>query len=391
MDFETKLAAAGETLEKLAAERGLSLNDFTEQETVDLLTTIMGDDSTKEAASYADLVASGVDTASLSPEVYAQYANRKAIGPAVGGGLMGGLLGAGVGRLLGGEEGGALGPTIGGLIGGTLGAGGGYGLSRLGTAARHSADVARESTKGQGVIDGRIAPTRGLIGNAIDRLRYGRNVMASPEAVAAAAQQAAADEQPKEASLTYGQVMHEVAKVAAANGYDISQASPAELDDAVQKMAALLSNPEYLTKQAALQEKIAEADAMGRVMAHAYVNELAKIAAEAHEGEESAEEEKKEEEEKAEKEKAEKKASFYRSVKSAGEMPAALKEHFEKKDKKEDEDEEKKAAFAKAASLRAAELLILNGINPETGSKFASDREALDAGAALVLQSKGYI
>jgi hypothetical protein len=390
MDFETKLAAAGETLEKLAAERGLSLNDFTEQETVDLLTTIMGDGSTKEAASYADLVASGVDTASLSPEVYAQYANRKALGPALGGGLMGGSLGAGVGRLLAGEEGGALGPTVGGLIGGALGAGGGYGASRLSTAARHSADLARESTKGQGVIDGRVAPTRGLIGNAIDRLRYGRNVMASPDAVAAAAQQAAADEQPKEASLTYGQVMHEVAKVAAANGYDISQASPAELDDAVQKMAALLSNPEYLTKQAALQEKIAEADAMGRVMAHAYVNELAKIAAEAHEGDE---EEKKEEEEKAEKEKAEKKASFYRSVKSAGEMPAALKEHFEKKDKKEDEDEdeEKKAAFAKAASLRAAELLILNGINPETGSKFASDREALDAGAALVLQSKGYI
>ena len=378
MDFETKLAAAGETLEKLAAERGLSLNDFTEQETVDLLTTIMGD---KEAASYADYIASGPDTASLSPEVYAQYANRKAIGPALMGGLAGGALGAGTGALISG--GGALGPVIGGVSGAALGGALGYGTSRVGTAAGHSANAAREVTKGQGVIDGKLSPTRGLIGNAIDRLHYGKNVMASPEEVAAAA---AAAEQAKEASLTYGQVMHEVAKVAAANGYDISQASPAELDDAVQKMATLLSNPEYLTKQAALQEKIAEADAMGRVMAHAYVDELGKLAAEAHEGKETEEEEEKEEE----KEKAEKKASFYRSVKSAGEMPAALKEHFEKKDKKEDE-EEKKASFAKAASLRAAELLILNGINPETGSKFASDREALDAGAALVLQSKGYI
>lgn len=259
MDFETKLAAAGETLEKLAAERGLSLNDFTEQETVDLLTTIMGE----------------------SPKL----------------------------------------------------------------AEEHAPEEEDEEHRKEKKMEKKEAHV---------------------------------------SQLTYGQVMHEVAKVAAANGYDISQASPAELDDAVQKMAALLSNPEYLTKQAALQEKIAEADAMGRVMAHAYVDELGKLAAEAHEGDE---EEKKEEEEKAEKEKAEKKASLYRSVKSAGEMPAALKEHFEKKDK----EEEKKASFAKAASLRAAELLILNGINPETGAKFASDQEALDAGAALVLQSKGYL
>ena len=52
------------------------------------------------------------------------------------------------------------------------------------------------------------------------------------------------------------------------------------------------------------------------------------------------------------------------------------------------DEEEKKASFAKAASLRAAELLILNGVNPETGYKFASDDEAVEAGAALVLRAR---
>ena len=42
MVFETKLAAAGDILEKLAAEQGLNVRDFTENEITDLLTTIMG-------------------------------------------------------------------------------------------------------------------------------------------------------------------------------------------------------------------------------------------------------------------------------------------------------------------------------------------------------------
>ena len=373
MDFETKLAAAGETLEKLAAERGLSLNDFTEQETVDLLTTIMGD---KEAASFTDYLLPGPDFASLDPEVRRQLAHRS--GLITGGieGLGGGVAGAALGHAMGGTQG----ALLGGATGALLGAGVGYGSTRAGHGLRHMLDQNREETKGRGVVGGKLAPS-GPISSTLHNALVGNGTLATPEEVQAAAMKQASE------NLTYGQVMHEVAKVAAANGYDISQASPAELDDAVQKMAALLSNPEYLTKQAALQEKIAEADAMGRVMAHAYVDELGKLAAEAHEGKETEEEEEKEEE----KEKAEKKASFYRSVKSAGEMPAALKEHMKKKDDEEDEEEEKKASFAKAASLRAAELLILNGVNPETGYKFASQQEALDAGAALVLQSKGYI
>lgn len=245
-DFETKLAMAGATLEKLASERGLDLTDFTEQETVDLLSTIMGDSGGEESK-----------TASV-PAAY----------------------------------------------------------------------------------------------------------VAAPAKVAAEGPQ-----------LTYGQVMAEVVKVASANGYDITKASPAELDDAVQKMAAMLSDPGFMMKQAALQEKVAEADAMGRVMAHAYVDELGKIAKE--HGDESEKHERSESKDEEEKEEAkeEKKAALLRSLrgKTASATPPS------------------DDAFAKAAGARASEMLISSGINPATGAKFASEQEAVDAGATLLLQQKGYL
>lgn len=268
MDFETKLAAAGDVLEKLAAERGLNVADFTEQEVSDLLTTIMGEDGGDKTA--------------------------------------------------------------------------------------YEAAPAAPSTP------------------------------AAPAKTASAAAPAAPQ-------LTYGQVMAEVVKVASANGYDITQATPEELDDAVQKMATLLTTPGYLEKQAALQEKIAEADAMGRIMAHSYVDELGKIAAKV--AEESKDEKKKEEDEKEEK-----KASLVRALrKTAGEMPEAFKkkhdkdEHEKGESKEKEEAEEKKAAFAKQASLLAAERLIIAGINPTTGTKFASEQEQLAAASDLILAQKGYL
>lgn len=267
MDFETKLAAAGDVLEKLAAERGLNVADFTEQEVSDLLTTIMGEDGGDKTAYEA-------------------------------------------------------------------------------------------------------AP-------------------AAPSTPAAAPAKTASAAAPSAPQLTYGQVMAEVVKVASVNGYDITQATPAELDDAVQKMATLLTTPGYLEKQAALQEKIAEADAMGRIMAHSYVDELGKIAAKV------AEESK---DEKKEDEKEEKKASLVRALrKTAGEMPEAFKkkhdkdEHEKGESKEKEEAEEKKAAFAKQASLLAAERLIIAGINPTTGTKFASEQEQLAAASDLILAQKGYL
>lgn len=276
-NFETKLASAGELLEKMAADRGLSMADFTEQETIDLLSTIMGDGQ-----------GGGVET---PPE-------SKTAGAAPA-------------------------PT-----------------------APAPAQQPTDKTAG--------------------------------------------------AQLDYGTVMAEVVKVASANGYDLSKATPEELNDAVAKMAQVMSDPQYAEKQAAFKEKLAEADAIGRVMAHAYVDELGKIAAHAHEGKETPEEERKEEEQKAEK-----KASLARALRAkvAGELPPQFAAHMKGKgehgkDKDDDEhgkdDKEKKAAFEKAAGLRAAEILIANGVNPETGAKFASEQERVDAGAMLILQQKGY-
>lgn len=271
--FETKLAAAGEALTKLASDRGLSLNDFTEEETIDLLSTIMGE----------------------------------------GGGSDGG---------------------------------------------------------GAPAADPKVASAAPVI-----------------PAQAAPAQAGTA-------KVAYVEALAEVMKVAQANGFDLNTAAPAEVHAAVEQMQTIMADPSYATKQAALQEKVAEADALGRVMAHAYVDELSKIAAKTASDDHDADDEKK---------KSEKKAALVRDLRSkvAGEMPAAFAAHIKGKgkgkggddedDKGKKEEEEKKASFAKQASLRAAEVLIENGINPATGAKFASDAEKVEAGASLILQQKGYV
>lgn len=269
-DFETKLAAAGEMLEKLASERGLSVSDFTEEETMDLLSTIMGE--------------------------------------------------------------------------GTGDAGGGA------TPAVEPAKVAS--------VQPTVAP-------------------AAPAATPAPT-----------TKVAYQVALAEVMKIAQANGFDLNKASPEELHATVEQMQQTMSDPNWQTKQAAFQEKIAEADALGRVMAHAYVDELSKIAAAQQPA--------------APQDLAEKKAAFVRDLRAkvAGEMPPQFAAHAkgkgegddkDKKDKDEKDEAEKKAAFEKAASLRAMEVLVASGVNPETGEKFASAQDQVDYGAKLILLQKGYL
>lgn len=76
-------------------------------------------------------------------------------------------------------------------------------------------------------------------------------------------------------------------------------------------------------------------------------------------------------------------------------MPPQFAEHMkgkgEKKDEKDEKEHEKeKEAFEKKTSARAAEILIVNGINPATGTKFASEQEQVDAAALHLLSQKGY-
>lgn len=111
---------------------------------------------------------------------------------------------------------------------------------------------------------------------------------------------------------------------------------------------------EELAKEA--MAKFEEADFLGRVMAHAYTQELEKIAA----------------------------------SKTAGEVPPQFAKKDEKEhEKKEEKEQEKKAstklasAIEKLALLRAREILTQNGINPDTG---APVQAAPAAAAAPVAQ-----
>lgn len=259
-DFETKIAAAGDLFQKLAAERGLTMDDFTEEEATEFLTTIMG----KTAAE----VEQELKVAAAAPA------------PA--------------------------------------------------------------------------APT----------------TPAAPESPAKVAS----------ASVSYGTAMAEVIKLAQANNFDISKSTPAEIDDAVVKMASLMSDPAYTEKQAALQEKVAESDMMGRVMARSFADELGKISENA---------------------KTAQKADL---LKVAGEMPEAFKKHLagkgkgdDKDDKGEDkkdedkDDKEKEAQLKLASEVRAAEHLLANGIHPFTGVKIASVEDNVEARAQLLLLQRGWL
>jgi len=251
-DFETKIAAAGDLFQKLAAERGLTMDDFTEEEATEFLTTIMG---------------------------------------------------------------------------------------------KTASEVEQE-------------------------LKVAAAAAPAPAAPAAPAP-------TKVASVSYGTAMAEVIKLAQANNVDISQSTPAEIDDAVVKMASLMSDPTYTEKQAALQEKVAESDMMGRVMARSFADELGKISENA------------------------KTAQKAELLKVAGELPEAFKKHMKGKDgdkddkgddKDEDKDDKEKEAQLKLASeVRAAEHLLANGIHPFTGVKIASVEDNVEARAQLLLLQRGWL
>lgn len=187
---------------------------------------------------------------------------------------------------------------------------------------------------------------------------------------------------PEATKVAYNVALGEVMKFAQAQGIDLNKVASDELHAATLQMQETLSNPELMQKQAEFEKQASYYDGMGRVMARAYVDELSKIAAATQAP--------------ADKEAA--KVAFVRDLRTklAGEMPPQFRRDGDDKGKGEDEDDkekEKKAAaeFAKQANLRATEVLIESGINPQTGAKFASAQEQLDAAALFILQQKGYV
>ena len=78
--------------------------------------------------------------------------------------------------------------------------------------------------------------------------------------------------------VTHQDVSFELAKVASANGIDLSQISREDYEAAYNEMATQLTDPDLYAQKVAAEEeytqKMAEADQAGRVMAHAFADEL---------------------------------------------------------------------------------------------------------------------
>jgi hypothetical protein len=94
-----------------------------------------------------------------------------------------------------------------------------------------------------------------------------------------AAQQSTPEPETKEASknmeeLTHADVAAELAKIAADNEIDLNDVSREEYHQAYDNLAARMQDPAYFEEKVAMQEKLAEADTIGRHMAQSFMDEL---------------------------------------------------------------------------------------------------------------------
>ncbi len=83
----------------------------------------------------------------------------------------------------------------------------------------------------------------------------------------------------QENEFTVADVAVELAKVAASEGIDLDQVSRDEYHEAFEALADQMSDPAYFQKRAEAEEKLAEADLIGRHMARSFIDEMEKEAA----------------------------------------------------------------------------------------------------------------
>ncbi len=181
-----------------------------------------------------------------------------------------------------------------------------------------------------------------------------------------------------------------LAKIAEDNNIDVNKLSDKQIMDAYNELHGVVSGgQEKVASQQQMEKEAAEmfknADYMGRIMAHSFINELGGIQKRA---EEAAAEEKKEE--KAEEKKEEK-----------SENPLIDKIREMKEEKKEEKSEEKAeektaAVINRAIEKRAYEFLAAAGLLNSDGSiqpppalqKVA--QEDIDRAALRILEEMGY-
>ena len=88
------------------------------------------------------------------------------------------------------------------------------------------------------------------------------------------------DEVKESGMVTHAVVARELSKIASAEGVDLSDLDQNEYNEVYNDLANAMVEPGYFQKQAAAHEKLAEADAIGRAMAHSFDDELHKLAEE---------------------------------------------------------------------------------------------------------------
>jgi hypothetical protein len=245
-------------------------------------------------------------------------------------------------------------------------------------------------------------------------------------------------EEGKTASdLTYADVALEVSKVAAAQGIDLTELDSETYSEIFDKVAEFLVNPELQKQAEEEQQKWAEQaeqmDALGRVAARGFVDEINKLAAD---DDDERKERKKDDDDDDEVDIKVKKAALKEKVKAiasgaknfGGRAARAVgnaeraahkqvgrattlrdadsvKGHVSRGRKvtagaagtsaaviggKKLHDRSKKASYVEEAALEMARnTLLQNGIDPDTGTKIASDDE-VSARAVEILQEAGY-
>jgi hypothetical protein len=87
------------------------------------------------------------------------------------------------------------------------------------------------------------------------------------------------EEKVSSAEVTHADVAQELAKIANAEGIDVNDMSRDEYHGLYNELANSMASGGYYEKVADAQEKLAEADAIGRAMAHSFDDELSKLAA----------------------------------------------------------------------------------------------------------------
>jgi len=127
-----------------------------------------------------------------------------------------------------------------------------------------------------GDLVSKIAAEEGVDLNAFSDEEVG--AMINEVAFGGGGQPKVAHERSASSEITVADVAQELSKVAAAEGVDLSDLSREEYSAALNAMHGEMSDPSYYQSKVAMEEKVAEADMLGRVMAHSFMDEREKIA-----------------------------------------------------------------------------------------------------------------